>query len=175
MVFVNSMSDLFHERVPTEFIAAVWDTMERAPSHQFQVLTKRPERMARFLSERAAVAPNVWVGTSVESGDYVSRLDQLRAAPAAVRFVSFEPLLSRIRKPNLSGFSWVIVGGESGPGARPLEEAWVLDLLSATKRQNAAFFFKQWGGPIKKRTGRLLQGREWSEFPSMARTQSKVA
>jgi protein gp37 len=105
----------------------------------------------------------------------VSRLDQLRAAPAAVRFVSFEPLLSRIRKPNLSGFSWVIVGGESGPGARPLEEAWVLDLLSATKRQNAAFFFKQWGGPIKKRTGRLLQGREWSEFPSMARTQSKVA
>lgn len=175
MVFVNSMSDLFHERVPFEFIHQVWTTMEQAARHQFQVLTKRPERMAEFLKQRGTVAPNVWVGASIESSDYLSRLDHLRRVPAVVRFVSFEPLLARIKKPNLTGVSWVIVGGESGPGSRPLEEAWVLELLSATKRWNAAFFFKQWGGPVKKRAGRLLQGREWSEFPVLPKAQSKAA
>jgi protein gp37 len=175
LVFVNSMSDLFHERVQFEVIEKVWGTMEAAAAHQFQVLTKRPERMADFLGKRGSVAPNVWVGTSVENPDYLSRLDHLRRVPAAVRFVSFEPLLARIRKPNLKGISWVIVGGESGPQARPMEEAWVLELLAATKRERAAFFFKQWGGPIKKKTGRLLQGQEWSEFPTLFQTQSKAA
>lgn len=174
MVFVNSMSDLFHERVSFDAIEKVWAIMEQASIHHFQVLTKRPERMAAFLQRRGAAAPNIWVGTSVENEDYLHRLDEIRHVPAAIRFVSFEPLLARIKKPNLSGFSWVIVGGESGPGARPLEEAWVLELLSATKRRNAAFFFKQWGGPIKKKTGRLLQGKEWSEFPRIANVRSEA-
>jgi protein gp37 len=165
LIFVNSMSDLFHENVPDQFIDLVWTVMGRAWWHQFQVLTKRPERMAAYLQKRSNSLPNVWIGTSVESSAYLHRLDMLRNAPAAVRFVSFEPLLERIRKPDLRGIDWIIVGGESGPRARPIEEIWVLDLLKAARKYGVSFFFKQWGGPIKKKTGRLLNGRTWDEMP----------
>lgn len=168
LVFVNSMSDLFHELVPDPVIQSIWHVMERAFWHQFQVLTKRPERMAEFLSDRGTPLPNVWIGTSVESADFLGRIDVIRHAPAAVRFISFEPLLGRIDKPNLEGISWIIVGGESGPGARSLEETWVMDLLSAAKSSGVSFFFKQWGGPVKKRKGRVLKGRTWDEMPSLA-------
>jgi protein gp37 len=170
MIFVNSMSDLFHEAVPMDVAHEVWDIMESATQHTFQVLTKRPERMAQFLAQRKTSLPNVWIGTSVESQAYVHRLDAIRDCPAAVRFVSFEPLLGPIKSPNLHGYSWVIVGGESGPNSRSIDPRWVKSLLRATKSQGASFFFKQWGGPNKKRTGRLLEGREWLEFP---RTQNK--
>lgn len=170
LIFVNSMSDLFHESVPEQFIDIVWTIMGRARWHQFQILTKRPERMAAYLQKRSGFLPNVWIGTSVESPTYLHRLDILRKTPAAVRFVSFEPLLERIRKPDLRGIDWIIVGGESGPRARPIEEIWVLDLFSAARKYGASFFFKQWGGPIRKKTGRLLNGRTWDEMP-LPRTQ----
>lgn len=168
LVFVNSMSDLFHERVPDHSIEEIWRVMAKASWHQFQVLTKRPERMARFLAQRGKPLPNVWVGTSVESADYLDRIDVIRHAPAAIRFISFEPLLSRIARPNLEGIGWIIVGGESGPGARPLDEVWVLDLMRAARSYGASYFFKQWGGPVKKRAGRLLRGRTWNEMPAVA-------
>ncbi|MTD93111.1 DUF5131 family protein [Hyphomicrobium sp. xq] len=166
LIFVNSMSDLFHESVPDTFVSAVWSVMEQAHWHQFQVLTKRPQRMAAFLKTRKTVTPNVWLGTSVESAAYLDRIDAIREVSAAVRFISFEPLLGAIPKPNLRGIDWIIVGGESGPGARPVEEKWVLDLLSATRKYGSSFFFKQWGGPVKKRRGRLLKGRTWDEMPA---------
>lgn len=172
LVFVNSMSDLFHDRVPDKVIDRVWRVMGQASWHQFQVLTKRPERLAWFLAKRREPLPNVWVGTSVEAADYLDRIDALRHAPAALRFISFEPLLGRIVQPNLHDISWIIVGGESGPGARPLEERWVLDLLEAARSHGAGFFFKQWGGPLKKRTGRTLRGRTWDEMPSVDWKQS---
>jgi protein gp37 len=165
LVFVNSMSDLFHEAVPFSFVEMVWRTMRDARDHQFQVLTKRPDRLAEFVAARKNILPNVWVGTSVESSDFLSRVDVLRKVPAAVRFVSFEPLLARIQNPNLRGIDWAIVGGESGPGARPMDEQWVEDLFVAAQRHSTQFFFKQWGGPIKRRTGRLFRGRVWDEMP----------
>lgn len=170
-IFVNSMSDLFHERVPDQFVDVVWTIMGRAWWHQFQILTKRPERMAAYLRKRPGFLANVWIGTSVESPAYLHRLDVLRTAPGAVRFVSFEPLLERIQRPNLRGIDWIIVGGESGPRARSIDETWVLDLLNAARKNGATFFFKQWGGPLKKRTGRLLNGRTWDEMP-VPRTES---
>jgi protein gp37 len=166
-VFVNSMSDLFHEDVPLTFVSAVWRVMESAHWHQFQVLTKRPDRMAEFLRKRNAVARNVWIGTSVESPKFLERLDIVRSAPAAIRFVSFEPLLEKVINPNLRGLDWIIVGGESGPRARPMDEIWVTELFEAARRYGCRFFFKQWGGPVKKRTGRLLHGRTWDEMPVM--------
>jgi protein gp37 len=166
LVFVNSMSDLFHEAVPATFVGAVWDTMERASDHQFQVLTKRPDRLAEFVASRRKVLPNVWLGTSVETPAYLERIDVLRRVPAAVRFISFEPLLARVQNPNLRGIDWAIVGGESGPGARPMAENWVEDLLLASQRHSTQFFFKQWGGPIKKRAGRVFRGRVWEEMPT---------
>lgn len=169
LVFVNSMSDLFHPAIPFDFVDAVWDTMSKAEMHQFQILTKRPDRLAQFLVKRGAVLPNVWLGTSVESPCYVERIDILRCVPAAVRFISFEPLLARVERPNLKGIDWIIVGGESGPGARPMNGEWVEDLLAASRRYSSRFFFKQWGGPIKKRTGRLLRGRIWDEMPTPKR------
>jgi protein gp37 len=174
-VFVNSMADLFHERVPFEFVHLVWDAMEQASQHSFQVLTKRPDRLSEFLNSRPCRAPNVWVGASVESADYLWRVDDLRQANASVKFVSFEPLLGRIKSPKLVGIDWIIVGGESGPGARPMEPRWVEDLHSAARRYKTAFFFKQWGGPQKKRTGRTFKGQEWSEFPSMKGSHSVAA
>jgi protein gp37 len=166
-VFVNSMSDLFHEALPEDAIRKVWDVMAATPWHTFQILTKRPERMQE-LSAKLPTLPNVWLGTSVENSDYLSRVDLLRKTGAAVRFISFEPLLGSVGVPDLSGIHWAIVGGESGPGARPMDPAWVDDILSACRRHGAAFFFKQWGGPQKKRTGRQLHGRTFDEYPVAA-------
>ena len=164
MVFVNSMSDLFHEKVPTEFIRQVWRVMETASHHTFQILTKRPERMAE-LAPVLRTLPNVWLGTSVESSDYLPRIDALRKVPAAVRFVSFEPLLGSVKRAKLHKIHWAIVGGESGPRARPMEEIWIDEIHEACRAHGTAFFFKQWGGKNKKRTGRKLHGKTWDEFP----------
>jgi protein gp37 len=164
MVFVNSMSDLFHEKVPVSFIEAVWDVMRRAPRHTFQILTKRTERMAEIAASLPLLS-NIWLGTSVEDAEYLERLDALRRTPAAVRFVSFEPLLGSVRHADLRNIQWAIVGGESGPCARPMNVEWVCEIRDACRRTGAAFFFKQWGGRNKKMTGRLLEGRTWDEFP----------
>jgi protein gp37 len=167
-IFVNSMSDLFQDKVHMTFIREVWRVMERAHWHSFQVLTKRPERMLEILSKpEFPTLPNVWLGTSVESEDYLNRIDLLRRVPARIRFVSFEPLLGPIAEADLNGIHWAIVGGESGPRARPMQEWWVEDLHDACQRQGVAFFFKQWGGKRKKKTGRMLQGKTWDEYPSI--------
>lgn len=164
MVFVNSMSDLFHEKVPADFIERVWVVMERAQQHTFQILTKRPKRMA-MITKSLPLLPNVWLGTSIESAEYLWRLDMLRHTNAIVRFASFEPLLGSVRDADLSSIGWAIVGGESGPRARPMEAAWVQEIRAACRRTGTAFFFKQWGGTNKKRTGRQLEGKTWDEFP----------
>jgi protein gp37 len=165
-IFVNSMSDLFQDKVDESFIKKVWRVMERAHWHSFQILTKRPERMLEILSKpEFPILQNVWLGTSVESEGYLGRIDILRLVPARVRFISFEPLLGPISAPDLSGIHWAIVGGESGPHARPMEAWWVEQLRDACRHQGVAFFFKQWGGKRKKRTGRLLQGKTWDEYP----------
>jgi protein gp37 len=165
-IFVNSMSDLFQEKVDQLFIRQVWKVMERARWHSFQILTKRPDRMFHLLSQPGfPLLPNVWLGTSVENADYLDRIEILRGVPAAVRFVSFEPLLGPIINPDLTDIHWAIVGGESGPRARRMETTWVEGLRDACRRQSVAFFFKQWGGKRKKQTGRLLAGRTWDEYP----------
>lgn len=163
-VFVNSMSDLFHKEVPLEFIRRVFDTMERASQHQFQVLTKRPERVAE-LSSLLPWPSNVWMGTSVENERYTHRIDLLRQSDAQTRFLSLEPLLGPLLKLDLENIHWVIVGGESGPGARAMDAAWVVNIRAQCATQGVPFFFKQWGGVNKKRTGRLLEGRTWDEMP----------
>lgn len=171
LIFVNSMSDLFHEAVPEEYILRVWQVMKATPRHTYQVLTKRPERMRAVLSNpEFEVLPNVWLGTSVENQDVVHRIAELQQTPAAVRFISFEPLIGPIKTADLSGIHWAIVGGESGPGARPIEERWVLRLRSLCRRHGVAFFFKQWGGTNKKAAGRLLRGRTYDEMPALAST-----
>ncbi len=167
MVFVNSMSDLFHEDVPVDFIRRVFDVMRQADRHLFQILTKRSQRLA----ELAPLLPwpvNVWMGVTVESGDYINRIDDLRRVPAAVRFLSLEPLLGPLPDLDLTDIDWVIVGGESGPGARAMAEAWALDLRDQCRRAGVAFFFKQWGGVNKKKAGRLLGGRTWDQMPRLA-------
>lgn len=166
-VFVNSMSDLFQDDVPGEFIREVWNAMAAAYWHSFQILTKRPENMKAIIEEfRLPVLRNVWLGTSVENVDYLERLAILRRVPAAVRFVSFEPLLGSVGRPSLKQIHWAIVGGESGPSARPMDPKWATDIQSACTRDGAAFFFKQWGGTNKKKGGRLLDGRTWDEYPN---------
>jgi protein gp37 len=166
MVFVNSMSDLFHPDVPIEFIRQVWDVMADTPRHTYQVLTKRPERMAAVLNG-FDVLPNVWLGTSVEGPAVLSRLDALRQVLAAVRFVSFEPLLASVAGANLAGVHWAIVGGESGPRSRPIAEEWVAEIKALCTASKTAFFFKQWGGPNKARAGRRYRGRTWDEIPDL--------
>jgi len=190
VVFVNSMSDLFHARVPDAFIASVFAVMAVTPQHTYQVLTKRPRRMRALLAsdafcsqvgaavgalglgtaaDRAPLpwpAPNVWLGTSIENDDYTWRADCLRQVPAAVRFLSLEPLLGPLPSLSLDGIGWVIAGGESGPGCRPLDLAWVRDIRDRCASQNAAFFFKQVGGPTPKAGGRQLDGRTWDEYPA---------
>jgi len=166
MVFVNSMSDLFQDLVPISFIRKVWGVMRDTPQHTYQILTKRPERMASVVGS-LPLLPNVWLGVSVESSDYLWRLESLRAVNAAVRFVSFEPLLGSVIGVDLHRIDWAIVGGESGPRARPMDAAWVHEIRSACRRASTAFFFKQWGGPNKKRTGRKLDGKIWDEFPTI--------
>jgi len=172
-IFVNSMSDLFQDAVPVDFIGEVWRTMEQAHWHTFQILTKRPDRMASVLkSEGFSVLPNVWLGTSIEDAERLPRLEALRETPAHVRFISFEPLLGPIPDVDLLGIHWAIVGGESGPGSRPMEGAWVEGIKRSCRRNSVAFFFKQWGGYNKKATGRKLNGRTWDEYP--AATQSAI-
>jgi protein gp37 len=164
MVFVNSMSDLFHEGVSDSFIAQVWGVMQQTPIHTYQILTKRPDRMA-MLSKDLPLLKNVWLGTSVENKDYLDRLSHLRATRTKIRFVSFEPLLGSVKGANLSKIHWAIVGGESGPKARTMERSWVDEIHAACRKYDTAFFFKQWGGRNKKVTGRAIDGRTWDEFP----------
>jgi protein gp37 len=166
-IFVNSMSDLFHESVPTEYLEAVFAVMRRAHWHRFQLLTKRSERLAK-LSRRLDWAPNVWMGVSVESQRYRYRIDHLRETGARLRFLSLEPLLGPLPGLDLERIDWVIVGGESGPGARPMAHAWVADLRDQCRRARVPFFFKQWGGRNKKRAGRVLDGLTWDEMPAGA-------
>lgn len=163
-VFVNSMSDLFHKDVPEEFIMRVFGVMNEANRHQFQVLTKRSDRL-RELAPRINWSVNIWMGVSVETSKYTFRIDDLRHTPAKIKFLSLEPLLGSLTNLNLDGIHWVIVGGESGPGARKMEEGWVLDIRNQCKDMGVPFFFKQWGGKNKKKAGRLLEGRTWDQMP----------
>jgi protein gp37 len=168
MIFVNSMSDLFQDGVPANFIERVWGVMADSHWHIFQILTKRPENMARILRERQLpILENVWLGTSVENGKYLHRIDRLREAPAAVRFISFEPLIGSVENADLSEIDWAIVGGESGPGARPMDISWVDQIKLSCDNSDTAFFFKQWGGVNKKKAGRIYQGQTWDEMPTM--------
>lgn len=172
-IFVNSMSDLFQDGADQGFIQRVWRVMRQAHWHTFQILTKRPERMLELLSlPEFPTLANVWLGTSVESEDYLDRIDLLRRIPAHIRFVSFEPLIGPIVDPDLSDIHWAIVGGESGPHARPMEAWWAEELRNACKQQGVAFFFKQWGGKRKKNSGRTLAGKIWSEYPEKARSHA---
>jgi protein gp37 len=165
MVFVNSMSDLFHDDVPSDFIARVFGIMRGCPQHTFQVLTKRCERL-RDIAGQLPWPANVWMGVSVETPGYANRIDDLRQTPARVKFLSLEPLLAGIPSLNLQGIDWVIVGGESGPGARPMREEWVLDVRDQCVAAGVPFFFKQWGGVNKKLAGRLLRGKTYDETPA---------
>jgi len=165
VVFVNSMSDLFHEDVPLDFIRKVFDVMRQAPWHTFQVLTKRSGRLYE-LSQSINWPDNVWMGVSVENGDYVFRIDHLRQTESHVKFLSLEPLLGPLPDLDLRNIDWVIVGGESGPGARPMKEQWAIDIRDQCRAADVPFFFKQWGGVHKKRNGRVLQGRTWDELPT---------
>jgi protein gp37 len=164
-VFVNSMSDLFHQDVPIEFISHVFDSISRAPTHVFQVLTKRSGRLLQ-VSQRLNWPRNLWMGVSVESSCTTARIEQLRQVPAALRFLSCEPLIGPLDDLNLSGIHWVIVGGESGPNARPMDPDWVRSLLRQCRAAGVPFFFKQWGGARKKTTGRLLDNQTYDEFPT---------
>lgn len=164
MVFVNSMGDLFHEEVPMGFIRQVFDVMEATPRHTYQLLTKRADRLA----EIAPMLPwprNVWLGVTVEDNDHLTRVEKLRTVPAAVRFLSIEPLLGPLPDLDLSGVDWVIVGGESGPGARAMDPAWVLAVRDECVASRVPFFFKQWGGIRKKAAGRKLENRIWNQMP----------
>ncbi|HEX6904204.1 MAG TPA: phage Gp37/Gp68 family protein [Thermoanaerobaculia bacterium] len=167
LIFVNSMSDLFHERIPDSYIDKVFETICAAPQHQFQILTKRAERLADFCGERS-LPPNAWLGVSVESAKYVWRIEHLREIQAQVRFLSIEPLLEPVGQLDLRGIHWVIVGGESGWHARPVDPQWVREIREQCLRQRVPFFFKQWGGKRKGRNGRILDGRTWDEMPSVA-------
>lgn len=169
-VFVNSMSDLFHPGVPAEFIARVWRVMLETPQHTYQVLTKRPDRMRELLSGPSfGSAANIWIGTSVENSAALERVDELRTIPGFLRFISFEPLIGPVGAVNLTDIDWAIVGGESGPGARPIQLDWVQQIEDGCRRHGTAFFFKQWGGATPKSGGRNLDGREWNEYPSALR------
>jgi protein gp37 len=165
VIFVNSMSDLFHKDVPPEFILKVFDVMARTPWHQYQVLTKRSKRL-REMNRRLPWADQIWMGVSVETDKYIQRIDDLCRTEANVKFLSLEPLLGPLPNLDLSLIDWVIVGGESGPGSRTMHEDWVLDIRDQCNKAEVPFFFKQWGGVNKKKAGRLLQGRTWSQMPS---------
>ena len=164
-IFVNSMSDLFHKDVPLDYIERAFDVMRRAHWHRFQVLTKRAERLAE-LGAKLEWAPNIWMGVSVESDEYRSRIDALRSTGAAIKFLSIEPLLGPLHDLDLRGIDWVIVGGESGPKARPMDPAWATDVRDQCNRAKVPFFFKQWGGKNKKQTGRVLEGKTWNQMPA---------
>ena len=164
-VFVNSMSDLFHKEAPVEFILRTFDIMQRAHWHQFQILTKRADRLLE-LDSLLSWAPHIWMGVSVENSDYIFRIDQLRKTGAKIKFLSLEPLLGPVHSLNLDGIDWVIVGGESGPRARPMDPSWVVDIRNQCQNAQVPLFFKQWGGTNKKKAGRRLEGRTWDEMPA---------
>jgi protein gp37 len=164
MIFVNSMSDLFHEAVPLPFIQRVFRTMAHTPQHAYQILTKRADRLEE-ISLHLNWPENVWMGVSVENSDYLERVDHLRRTGARVKFLSLEPLLGPLESLDLTGIDWVIAGGESGPGARPMDPEWVRDIRDRCFDAGVAFHFKPWGGVNKKKTGRTLDGRTWDEFP----------
>ena len=176
VVFVNSMSDLFHEEVPETYIASVFETMRKAPQHTFQILTKRGERLAE-LAARLPWPENVWMGVSVEDSRVVDRIGFLQQVPAAVRFLSLEPLIGPLEALPLAGIDWAIVGGESGPRARPMKREWVTSILRQCRTAGVAFFFKQWGGTRKDLTGRRLNGRHYNEMPAgrLAVSESRAA
>jgi protein gp37 len=165
MIFVNSMSDLFHEDVPEAFVRRIFDVMTKTPRHRYQILTKRAEQLSR-LAPSLPWQENIWMGVTVEDGRYMDRIDHLRKIRAAVKFLSLEPLLGPVANLKLDGIDWVIVGGESGPGARPLNASWVVDIKEKCRKGGVPFFFKQWGGVRKKKSGRLLEGRTWNEMPN---------
>lgn len=177
--FVNSMSDLFHKQVPSHFIDRVFEVIVASPQHNFQLLTKRPERMARYFRTRE-VPYNCWLGTTVEDQEYgIPRIDLLRSIPANIRFLSIEPLLENLGPLNLKNIHWVIVGGESGPKARPMQPVWIENIRAQCQAQGALFFFKQWGGwgadgirRPKAKNGRLLHGRTWDEMPAIMTTHT---
>ncbi|MBL4832143.1 MAG: DUF5131 family protein [Aliivibrio sp.] len=172
-IFVNSMSDLFHEDVSLSFILKIWQVMRDTPRHNYQILTKRPDRLAQFIQEHVEdILPNVWLGTSIENRDVVGRIDHLRKAPAAIRFISFEPLIGSVGQVDLSEIHWSIVGGESGKAARPIREEWIDEIHHQCMMQDVAFFFKQWGTwgkdnkkRSKKANGREYRGQTWDEMP----------
>lgn len=172
-IFVNSMSDLFHPDVSVEFIKEIWEVMVKTPHHHYQILTKRPDRMAKIIPLiQDKPLPNVWLGTSVEDAEVVGRIKDLLKTPAVIRFISFEPLIGSVGKPDLNGIDWAIVGGESGPRARPINEAWIDEIHDSCIRSDTAFFFKQWGTwgadnkkRSKKLNGRNYRGQTWDEMP----------
>ena len=170
LIFVNSMSDLFHERVPLEFIKAVFDVMRETPQHTYQVLTKRAQRLEE-LSKKLRWPENVWMGVSVESPRYAHRIDHLRRTKAKTKFLSLEPLLGPLDDLNLEGIDWAIAGGESGPGARPMLKDWVRSIRDQCVEAGVPFHFKQWGGTNKKRTGRTLDGRTWDQWPTRKKSR----
>ena len=168
MIFVNSMSDLFHKSIPADFVSQVFDTMEQADHHNFQVLTKRSSRMRNFVNARygeGKAPPHIWLGTSVEDGTKLSRVRHIRDMAATIRFLSIEPLIGPIGRIDLTNIDWVIVGGESGPRSRPMQKGWVESIRDQCVASGVAFFFKQWGGFRPKTGGRELDGREWNQFP----------
>lgn len=173
-IFVNSMSDIFHPDVPTSYILSMWETMLAAPQHQYQILTKRPERLLE-IEELVHWPPQIWMGVTVESDRHVDRIDLLRNSSAAVKFLSLEPLLGPLDNIKLDGIAWAIVGGESGPKARPMEYEWVTGLRDQCVEQSVSFFFKQWGGTRKHQTGRTLDGRTWDEMPNHESPQLTIA
>ena len=173
-IFVNSMSDMFHVDVPEEFIISAFDVMRRASWHRFQVLTKRSERLLE-LSAHLLWAENIWMGVSVENEDYTYRIDHMRQTGARTKFLSLEPLLGPLDDLRLGGIDWVIVGGESGPGARPMKPEWVTSIRDQCVEANVPFFFKQWGGVWKKKSGRVLEGRLWDQMPAIPQLAPAVA
>ncbi len=172
MIFVNSMGDLFHDEIPFDYIQKVFSVMERAHQHTFQLLTKRSERL-RELSQDIEWPGNVWMGVTVEHSDYTFRMDDLRKTGALTKFLSLEPLLSALPSLDLSDIDWVVVGGESGPRARPMKREWVIDIRDQCKRAGVAFFFKQWGGTNRKKAGRLLDGKLYEEMPDIGRADGQ--
>jgi protein gp37 len=171
LIFVNSMSDLFHARVPLNYVQRVFDVMAETPRHTYQVLTKRALRLER-LAPRLTWPENLWMGVTVESDVVLDRVDALRSVPAAVRFLSCEPLLGPLSALDLTGIDWVISGGESGPRARPVEEKWLIELRDICQEADVPYFFKQWGGRSPKAGGRTLQGRTWDEMPRAGRRRA---
>jgi protein gp37 len=169
MIFVNSMGDLFHEDIPESFIIRVFEVMQKANWHLFQLLTKRSKRL-RSMAQRLPWPENVWMGVTVENQAYIKRIDDLRKTPAQLKFLSMEPLLGSISNIDFTGLDWVIVGGESGPGSRPLKEGWVVQIKDQCDAVGIPFFFKQWGGVNKKKAGRELYGQTWDAFPHIAAT-----